>query len=598
MQAQITIDRVEPPFWWEGMKESGLQLMVHGNGISRTEPFIDYPGVRIKETIRTDNPGYLFIMLEIKNVSAGEFNIEFREKGITKASYNYKFLTREEGSAERKGFDNSDIVYLITPDRFANGNPDNDIIKGYSDKLNRNDPDGRHGGDIQGVIDHLDYIADMGFTAIWLNPVLENNMSRTSYHGYATTDYYKVDPRFGTNEDYKRLSKMAKEKGVKLIMDMIMNHCGLEHWWMHDLPSKDWINNNGEFIRTNHQRPTVQDPYGSQYDKRMFADGWFVEVMPDLNQRNPLLAKYLIQNSIWWIEYAGLSGIREDTYSYSDKDFMTQWSCAIMNEYPAFNIVGEEWSENPAIIAYWQRGKNNPDGYKSCLPALMDFPLQAALIRGLNEKKDITGGLTAMYETLANDFQYPNPFNLVIFPDNHDMNRFYTQINENFKLFKMGIAYIMTMRGIPQIFYGTEILMTNPGGKNDGVIRSDFPGGWSDDKVNVFTESGLNEKQTEAKEYVKKLANWRKNKSCLHNGKLLHFVPEDGVYAYFRYDDKEKVMVVINKNKKRKKIDIERFGEILTGGETVRDVISGKQYQVNNLTADAMSVVVLEVVGN
>ncbi len=595
-QAQYEIERLEPPFWWAGMKNTELQLLVYGEQVSGLEPEIDSPGIKIEDVVRVENQNYLFVNLNIGDADPGSFNISFRKDGKTKIVYRYELYARKKNSSVRRGVNNSDIIYLITPDRFANGNPANDNVERYTDKLNRSDPDGRHGGDIQGVINHLDYISDMGFTALWLNPVLENNMKRTSYHGYATTDYYKVDPRFGTNEDYKKLSEKAREKGIKLIMDMIMNHCGSEHWWMTDLPSKDWINNDAGFIQTNHQRPTVQDPYGSQYDKTRFADGWFVEVMPDLNQRNPLLAKYLIQNSLWWIEYAGLSGIREDTYSYSDKDFMRDWSCAIMNEYPDFNIVGEEWSENPAIISYWQRGKNNPDGYTSCLPSLMDFPLQSALIRGLNEKKDVNGGLVRMYETLANDFQYPDPFNLVIFPDNHDMNRFYTQVNGNFQLFKMGIAYILTMRGIPQIFYGTEILMTNPGGKHDGVIRSDFPGGWPDDSVNVFTNTGLTEKQIAAKEYVGKLTNWRKNKSCIHNGNLLHFVPENGVYVYFRYNENEKVMVILNKNRKQMKPDIERFGEIISGDESVRDVISGKSFQVNDIKVPAMTALVLEVV--
>ncbi len=596
MQAQYTIDRLEPPFWWAGMKNTELQIMVYGKDISRLEPKIDHQGVKIENVVRVDSPNYLFVNLNISEAGPGSFNIELKKKKKTEAVYQYKLLGREKNSSARQGFNNSDVIYLITPDRFANGNRDNDNVEGYADKLNRTDPDGRHGGDIQGVIDHLDYISGMGFTALWLNPVLENNMKRTSYHGYATTDYYKVDPRFGTNEDYKKLSEEARKKGIKLIMDMIMNHCGSEHWWMNDLPSKDWINNDARFIQTNHQRPTVQDPYGSQYDKKRFADGWFVEVMPDMNQRNPLLAKYLIQNSIWWIEYAGLSGIREDTYSYSDKDFMRDWSCAIMNEYPNFNIVGEEWSENPALVSYWQKGKYNPDGYTSCLPSLMDFPLQAALIRGLNEKKEVNGGLVNLYETLANDFQYPDPSNLVIFPDNHDMNRFYTQVNENFRLFKMGIAYILTMRGIPQIFYGTEILMTNPGGKHDGVIRSDFSGGWPEDSVNVFENRGLTGKQSEAKEYVKKLVNWRKEKSSLHNGKLIHYIPENGVYVYFRYNDDEKVMVAINKNRKQIKPDIDRFSEMLTGDETVRDVISGISYKVRDIKIPAMTALVLEVV--
>ena len=305
IQAQYKIDRLEPPFWWTGMKNSELQLMVYGENISALEPTIDYPGVFIDEVIKVENPNYLFINLKIDIAEPGSFNIDFLKGEKIEVTYLYRLFSRDDDSYERQGFNNSDVIYLITPDRFANGNPGNDNIDGYSEKLNRTDPDGRHGGDIQGIINHLDYIKDMGFTALWLNPVLENNMKRTSYHGYATTDYYKVDPRFGTNEDYKKLCDEAGGKGIKLIMDMIMNHCGSGHWWMKDLPSTDWINNDAKFIQTNHQRPTVQDPYGSEYDKKRFADGWFVEVMPDMNQRNPLLAKYLIQNSIWWINGEG-----------------------------------------------------------------------------------------------------------------------------------------------------------------------------------------------------------------------------------------------------------------------------------------------------
>ena len=404
-----------------------------------------------------------------------------KKTGKEKLSHRFTLLAREKGSADRQGFTNDDVMYLITPDRFANGNPHNDTIKGLKEKADRSNPEGRHGGDLQGVADHLDYIADMGFTALWLNPVQENDMARTSYHGYAVTDFYKVDPRLGSNEEFKDLSKAAKEKGIKMIMDMIMNHCGSEHWWMKDLPSTDWINYGGKFVGTNHIHSTVQDPYASQADKKLFTEGWFVKQMPDMNQRNPLLAQYLIQNTIWWIEFAGLDGIRMDTYPYPDKDFMTHWSCSVMDEYPKFSIVGEEGSLNPAIVAYWQAGNNNRDGYTSCLGSLMDFPMQDALVKGLNgSEKEWNHGLIKMYEMLANDFIYPDPYNLVIFADNHDQSRFFTQINEDFDLFKMGIAYILTMRGIPQIFYGTEILMKNPDGKVDAVIRSDFPGGWKE----------------------------------------------------------------------------------------------------------------------
>lgn len=594
--AQYSIDRIEPPNWWAGMKNNQLELMAYGPAIAELEPAITDKMIRITEVKRVSNPNYLFIMLELdQDITPRSIKIYFEKDGRTQASRIYQILPREPGSSAREGFDNSDVIYLITPDRFANGDPGNDNIPGYLEAANRKDKDGRHGGDLKGIMDHIDYIAGMGFTAVWLNPVLENNMPRASYHGYAITDYYKVDPRYGTNEDYAMLSKLLKDRGIKLIMDMVENHCGFEHWWMKDLPSVDWINYGGKYTGTNHRRSTVQDPYVSASDKALFQDGWFVESMPDLNQKNPLMARYLIQNSIWWIEYAGLGGIRQDTYSYPDRDFMAEWSCAIMEEYPNFNIVGEEWSENPAIVAYWQRGKSNPDGYVSCLPSLMDFPLQAVLTQGLLQNdvyyKD---GLIRMYEMLANDFIYADPSNLVIFPDNHDMSRFFTQIGEDYNLFKMGIAYVLTMRGIPQLFYGTEILMKNPGTDAHGVIRSDFPGGWAMDTVNAFTGTGLSDQQSDAQQFVKTLLNWRKTKTCLHDGRLVHYAPENGTYVYFRYDEKGMVMVAFNKNDHDLVLDGGRFAELSSIRGQLKNVINGEGINEVRIPLPARSVLILE----
>jgi glycosidase len=594
--SQYSVTHLEPPFWWAGMKDNSLEIMVHGPMISELTPVINSDGVKIMKITEIANPDYLFILLALDaDIHAGSFEIGFFRDGISKLSVSYELLTREPGSSDRLGYASGDAICLITPDRFANGDFSNDNVAGYADQANRNSPEGRHGGDIKGISDHLDYIAEMGYTAVWLNPVLENNMPRTSYHGYATTDFYKVDPRYGTNEEYRELSAKMKKSGLKLIMDMIANHIGSEHWWMKDLPSDDWINNGGNFISTNHRRTTVQDPHVSPSDKKMFPEGWFVDAMPDLNQKNPLLARYLIQNSIWWIEYAGLAGIRQDTYSYPDKDFMSQWSCAIMNEYPNFSIVGEEWSENPAIVAYWQKGKVNPDGYISCLGSLMDFPLQSALIPGLTEGEVYyKDGLIKMYEMLANDFLYADPDNLVIFPDNHDMNRFFTQVKEDFNLYKMGIAYILTMRGIPQIYYGTEILMTSPVERNDGLIRGDFPGGWKGDSVNVFKEKGLTDQQREAISFMKTLLNWRKTKSCIHNGKLIHYAPEKGTYVYFRFNGVEKVMVAFNKNFEEVVLDGSRFMEITAPAVQGTEVITGKTQSLQNIVIPARSVLIIE----
>lgn len=594
--AGYSIDRLEPPFWWAGMKNNRLELMVYGPAIADLKPVITDKMIKIRQVTTVINPNYLFILLEIDEaVTPRDIEIFFEKDGKSMVSYTYRLLERDAGSSGRIGFNNSDVICLITPDRFANGNPQNDNMPGYADQANRADKSGRHGGDLKGIADHLDYIADMGFTAVWLNPVLENNMARTSYHGYATTDFYKVDPRFGTNEEYRLLGMMMKERGIKLIMDMIANHCGSEHWWMKDLPSGDWINYGGKYVSTNHRRSTVQDPHVSRSDKKLFTDGWFVESMPDLNQKNPQMARYIIQNSIWWIEYAGLSGIRQDTYSYPDKDFMSLWSCEIMNEYPGFSIVGEESSENPAIVAYWQQGKVNPDGYTSCLGSLLDFPLQSALVKGLNEDDAIySDGLIKMYEMLANDFLYADPGNLVIFPDNHDMHRFFTQVNKDYDLFRIGLAYILTMRGIPQIYYGTEILMESPGPKDDGIIRGDFPGGWEKDPVNAFKDIGLSDQQLEAKLYVKTLINWRKTKTCLHDGKLVHYTPENGTYVYFRFNEKEKVMVAINKNKHEVGLDGSRFTEVTGQSKQGKDIMTGKIHYFNSFVIPSRSVMILE----
>ena len=594
--SDYNIERLEPPFWWTGMENTELQLMVYGQDISDLDPRFTYPGVWLKRVVSVQNPNYLFITLEIsEDALPGTLKIDFFRNGKSVISHSYTLYEREERSAQRQGFNTSDVIYLITPDRFANGDASNDKIIGYADTLDRSDPQARHGGDIQGIIDRFDYMNEMGFTAIWLNPVLENAMPRTSYHGYATTDFYKIDPRFGTNELYRELGKLCKEKDIKLVMDMIMNHCGSEHWWMKDLPSGDWIHFGGDFVVTNHRRTTVQDPYAAPSEKKLFEEGWFVSAMPDMNQDNPLLAQYLIQNSIWWIEYAHLQGVRHDTHSYPDKEFMSEWSCAIMQEYPDFNIVGEEWSPNPALVAYWQKGKDNPDEYTSCMPSMMDFPTQMTLVESLNDPEAWNKGFIRLYENLANDFLYADPYNLVIFADNHDMSRFYTQVNEDYGLFKMGMAYILTMRGIPQIYYGTENLMSNPGSDAHGVIRSDFPGGWQGDEVNAFTGEGLSELQQEALDYLKTILNWRKTKECIHSGDLIHYNPLNGVYVYFRFNNDEKVMVVMNKNENSAKPDMKRFLELPLDQTNCLDVISGKEYFIDNLEVPARSVLILEL---
>ena len=597
------IERVEPPNWWIGFEETGLQLLVHGRGISDYEPAIEHDGVSIVRVERVDSPNYLFVYLDIApTTQTGSFDIVFRgEAG--ELTHRYTLLEKSRDPDHARGFDGSDAIYLITPDRFANGDPANDSIEGMPDKLDRGFKGGRHGGDIQGIADALPYIRDMGFTAIWLNPVLENNVPEYSYHGYGATDFYRVDARYGSNEQYRELVQNARAMGIGTIMDMIVNHSGETHWWMDDLPTPDWINMAEDPQVTSHQRYVNQDPHVSAADKRAYSDGWFVVPgMPDLNQRNPLLADYLTQNALWWIEYLGLAGIRMDTYPYPDKHYMAEWTRRLMLEYPDFNIVGEEWAGTPATIAYWQRGQVNHDGYVSHLPSLMDFPLQEAVWLGLVTNKDeeqfdhSPSGLERMYRRLSMDFLYPDPDALVIFPDNHDMDRIFTQLEEDYDLWRMAMAYFATMRGVPQFYYGTEILMDSTDDSSHGNIRSDFPGGWAGDLKNAFTGEGLGERELEAQAFLRTLLNWRKDATVVHHGKTMHFVPEDRIYVYFRYDDEDSVMVVINKNAEAVELELERFAERLHGRGEARDVVTGEAFRLDSaLPMPKRSVRVLEL---
>ncbi|MDX1637566.1 MAG: glycoside hydrolase family 13 protein [Balneolaceae bacterium] len=594
---QFELQRVEPLHWWTGMENPELQLMMYGEDIGQLHPNIDYEGIDIDRVQKTENDNYLFLYLHISpDARPGTVPITLEQSGKPVTSYNYELKKRDPGSAARQGFNASDVIYLITPDRFANGNPANDELPEYRDKRDREDDYGRHGGDIQGIIDHLDYIEEMGFTAIWLNPVLENAMKESSYHGYATTDFYKVDPRFGSNELYKTFSEEAEKRGIKLIKDIITNHAGSDHWWMQDPPTRDWVHYPDHYRQTNHRRTTLHDPYASEIDTRRFTDGWFVPSMPDLNQDNPLLADYLVYNSIWWIEYAGLDGIRHDTHPYPGQEFMAEWTCRIMEEYPNFNIVGEEWSVDPAVLAKWQRGSGIPTDYDSCLPSLMDFPIQTTLVQALTEEESWGSGFVDLYEKLSYDYLYPDPNSLVIFPDNHDMDRFYRQVNNDYDLYKMGLTYIMTMRGIPQFYYGTELLMSNEQPHDHGEIREDFPGGWPTDDINAFTGEGLPPQQAEAQAFVKKLLNWRKNNPVIHSGSLKHFAPKhDGIYSYFRYNDQDTVMVVLNKSENEIELDRAYYAEMLEGLSSGTDVITGEQYSLDNLAIPGPAALILEL---
>lgn len=584
------IERVEPPNWWVGFENKNLQLLVKHPNIGSATASIDYPGVVLSKQHQAKSPNYLFLdIVTTKSTPAGKFNITFTLPDGSTLKSTYELKDREKEGTAFEGFNSADVIYLITPDRFANANPNNDSVAGLQEtEVNRKHDYKRHGGDLEGITRGLDYIADMGFTAIWSCPVLTNDMPQSSYHGYAITDYYQIDPRFGSFDDYRKLSDEAAKRGLKLVMDQVDNHCGLNHWWMQDLPFADWVNyqehyeknknnwNNNTVIRSNHKRTTNQDIYASQLDKQGMTDGWFVSAMPDLNQRNPFMATYLIQNSIWWIEAANLGGIRQDTYPYPDKDFMSDWAGAIMKEYPNFNIVGEEWSYNPLLIAYWQDGHKNQDGYDSNLRASMDFSMQQNIVDALNEPESWNQGFVKMYEGLANDFAYTNPKDILVFPDNHDMSRIFTQLKGNIANTKMALGYIATMPRTVQMYYGTEILMADfekPG--DHGLIRSDFPGGWAGDKVNAFTGEGLTTDQKDMQSYLKKVLNYRKSSKAIQEGKTVHFAPRAGIYAMFRMYNDEIVAVILNKSDITS-IETDIVQEIGLNGKTVRDIISGK----------------------
>lgn len=583
------INRIEPLNWWVGFKDTSLQLLVHHPDISERTPKISYQGVSIENIHKADSPNYLFINLNISETTkAGKFNITFKKENEDDLIHTYELKSREKPAEEYMGFNSSDAIYLITPDRFANGDPSNDTNENLLEKtIDRTDDYARHGGDIKGITKHLDYIEDLGFTAIWSCPLLTNDMPQGSYHGYAITDYYQVDPRYGTLQDYKTLSAKLSEKGMKLIMDQVANHCGVKHWWMQDLPFKDWINHQAHYetnkdnwdgsksLVTNHRRTTNQDIYASKNDRENMSVGWFVSAMPDLNQRNPFMAKYTIQNSIWWIETLGLGGIRQDTYPYPDKNFMSQWAGTIMNEYPNFSIVGEEWSLNPLIIGYWQKGAHNRDGYKSNLKSPMDFPMQRLIVEALNEEESWDTGLVKIYEGLANDFHYANPKDIMIFTDNHDMSRIFTQLKGDVTNTKMALSYMLVLPRIPQIYYGTEILMHDfdkPG--DHGLIRSDFPGGWAGDAVNAFTGEGLTDDEKDMQSFLKKILNYRKNSKAIHDGKTIHFAPKDGVYLLFRVFEDETVVHIINKNDKPTDLDLNRFEELGLNGKPLNNIIT------------------------
>ena len=568
------IDRIEPPSWFTGMKVTTLQLMVYGKEIGSFDVITDYPGVKITTLVKTGNPNYLFVNLDISSEALpGNINLNFT-RGKQKLIFNYPLLAHP--SRTIKGFNTSDVIYLLMPDRFANGDPSNDNIEGMLEKANRGNPNGRHGGDLKGISDHLDYIKDLGVTGIWLNPFLENNQPAFSYHGYSITDLYRVDPRYGSNEEFKNLVSKAHSMGLNLVMDMIFNHVGSGHWWMKDPPSDDWVHQFSRFTRTNYRASTYMDPYASKTDMDLMEKGWFDKTMPDLNQSNPLVETYLTQNSLWWIAFSGIDGIRMDTYPYPEKNMMSRWAKKITEEFPGFFIVGEVWYQQEALTAYWAYDKINSDGYQSNLPSVTDFPLSLATHSAFNEPDSWTDGLARFYLILSQDFLYPDPFRNVIFLDNHDLTRFFTQTGMRLDIYKMALPFILTTRGIPQFYYGTEIAMEGDKSRGDGYLREDFPGGWSGDTKNTFTGQNLSMVEKEAYSFTKKLLNWRKGREVIHSGKLKQFIPENNLYVYFRYNDKESVMVILNNSEKETRtITRERYLEAMNGFTRGFEVITG-----------------------
>lgn len=579
----MEIKKVAPSFWWAGMKNPELQILLYGEDLALSDVSVSGEGIYLKEAVRQDNPNYLLLYLDLSEAKAQTFQILLKN-GKKKLQVPYELKSRMRRGEDVKGFTSEDVLYLIMPDRFANGNPENDVVGEMREKkVDRTDSFARHGGDIQGISNHLDYIADLGVTAIWLNPTQENDMESGSYHGYAITDYYQIDKRFGSNEDFCALVEKAHEKNLKVVMDMIFNHCGSENYLFKDKPSKDWFNYRSNYVQTSFKTASVMDIHASAYEKKIATDGWFTSVMPDFNQRNRHVARYLIQSSIWWIEYAGINGIRQDTHPYADFDFMSQWCKEVLNEYPYFNIVGETWLNSNVLVSYWQKDSKLAAPLNSNLPTVMDFPLQALMNQAFDEETgEWGGGLYKLYDYQTQDLVYADPMNLLTFLDNHDTSRFAQtdEMAKNLKRYKQAMVFLLTTRGIPQIYYGTEILMTGDKGKGDGDLRKDFPGGWQGDTRNCFVENGRTEQENEAFEFTRQLLNWRKGNQVIGKGSLKHYSIQNGVYVYQREFNGKSVVVIMNGTDDSKELDLTPYQEILPR-ENAFDVLTGKNVDLS-----------------
>ena len=591
MNAAVKIDRVEPTDWYVGMKDPSLQLMVYGEGIREAQVSTDYPGVRVDSLVRLDSPNYLLVYLDLSGAQPGEMKLRFT-MGKSKKEVSYRLKARAMAGEERKGFSNADVLYMLMPDRFAQGKDHKAQVKGMNPYVeDRSKPSLRHGGDLQGIRDHLDYFTQLGVTALWLTPVLENNSpdgkdGSSTYHGYATTNYYRVDPRFGTNEDYRELIVDAHAKGLKVVMDMIFNHCGFEHPWVKDLPSRDWLNvpewlsgkeeDKAKYLQTSYKLTPVLDPYAAEVDKRETVDGWFVPSMPDLNQRNPHVIKYLIQNSVWWIETVGIDGIRMDTYPYADREAMALWMKTLEREYPNFNTVGETWVTEPAYTAAWQKD-SKLSSINSYLKTVMDFAFYDRVnMAAREETDDWWQGMNRVYNTLCYDYLYANPSSVLAFIENHDTDRFLRNGTDTLAL-KQALALLLTINRTPQLYYGTEILMNGTKEVTDGNVRKDFPGGFPGDKANCFTAEGRTRAQNDMFNWLSRLLHWRQGNEAIIHGKQVQFTPRKGVYVIARQAKGQNVLTVVNGTSEPAQMEVKRYAEIIGQATEATDILTGRK---------------------
>jgi glycosidase len=568
--------RAEPANWWTGMQHRQVEIMFHRRNIGHyTVKLGTVQGIRIHAVDTAESPNYLFVTLDIPAKAKPQVAPITFTLGDTSFTYAFPILSRND-APKAQGVNPSDVIYLIFPDRFSNGDTQNDQVAGMRQGCQRDSLTGRHGGDLQGIINHLDYLQDLGISTIWLNPELENDQNEGSYHGYAITDHYRVDRRLGTNDQLRELVQKCHRRGIKVVRDVVLNHIGAQHWWMQDLPFRDWVHQWPEFTRTTYRATTLIDPYAAAADRQLFSDGWFDQSMPDLNQRNPHVARYLIQQSIWWMEYAGLDDFRIDTYTYSDQEFCSEWCRALRLEYPDLNMFGEIWDYGVSVQGFFaddqplQRAQ-----FDSNLPSVVDFQLCFAIQEALTQEQGWTDGISKVYYTLAKDHFYKDPFRNVIMLDNHDLTRFFTTVKEDIRKYKTGLAFILTTRGIPQIYYGTEILGVGNASPSHGNIRKDFPGGWPGDVSDKFTAAGRTTQENDAFNFARTLLQYRKKTPALHRGKLTQFVPQEGIYTYFRYDESKTVMVVLNTSSKDTTLETTRFLERMQGFTSAVNVLTG-----------------------